>query len=167
MSSYVLNKYSDLSPPFLLAADDVNIEVDSYRVTPRSIVSHRILRGFSGTVSVQFLTSRNKLKNTSWGTGQDLEQYSNVVERYWAGEPKQVGGKNAKCRAYSVHMAKRSQARSGGKVYVLPGHKLSCDARCGPDMYSPDIINSFISFKTAGGGGSLRRWSDKQRMRRD
>ena len=30
------------------------------------------------------------------GTEQDLEQYSNVVERYWAGEPKQVGGENAK-----------------------------------------------------------------------
>ena len=38
MSSYVLNKYSDLSPPFHLTADDVNMEMDSYRVTPRSIV---------------------------------------------------------------------------------------------------------------------------------
>ena len=25
-----------------------------------------------------------------------------------------------------------------------PGHKLSCDPRCGPDMYSPDIIGSYI-----------------------
>ena len=49
-------------------------------------------------------------------------------------------------------MAKRLQARSAGKVYVLPGHKLSCDSRCGPDMYSPDIIDSYIFFKTAGDG---------------
>ena len=65
MSSYVLNKYSDLSPPFHLTVDDVNMETDSYPVTPRSVVSHRILRGFSGMVSVQYLTSWNELENTS------------------------------------------------------------------------------------------------------
>ena len=102
MSLYVLNKYSDLSPPFYLTVDDVNMETDSYRVIPRSIVSHRILRGFPGTVSVQYLTSSNELENTSWETEQNLEQYGNLVERYWAGEPKQFGGETAKYRAYRV-----------------------------------------------------------------
>ena len=88
MSSYVLNKYSDLSPPFHLTVDNANMETDSYRVTPRSIVSHRIPRGFSKMVSLQYLTSWNELENTSWETEQDLEQYGNVVEHYWAGEPK-------------------------------------------------------------------------------
>ena len=151
MSSHVLNKYSD-PPPFHLTVDDVNMETDSSRVTPISIVSHRILRGFSGTVSVQYLTSWNELENTSWETEQGLEQYDNVVERYWAGEPKQVGGENAKYRAYRVQMAKRSQARSAGKVYVPPGHKLSCDPRCSPDMCSPNSIGSYIFLKTAGNG---------------
>ena len=96
MSSYVLNKYSDLSPPFHLTVDDVNMETDSYRVTPRSVDSHRILREFSGTVSVQYLTSWNELEKTYWETEQELEQYGNVVELYWASEPKQVGGENAK-----------------------------------------------------------------------
>ena len=108
MSSYVLNKYSGLSPPFHLTVDDVNMETDSYRVTPRSVDSHMILRGFSGTVSVQYLTSWNELEKTSWETEQALEQYGKVVECYWAGEPKQVGGVNAKYRAYRVQMAKRS-----------------------------------------------------------
>ena len=94
---------------------------------------------------MQYLTSWNELENTSWETEQDLEQYSNVVERYWAGEPKQVGRENAKYRAYRVHMAKRSQARSASEVYVLPGHKLSCDPRCGPDMYSPSLARTFSS----------------------
>ena len=152
MSSQVLNKYSDLSPPFRLTVDDVNMETDSFRVTPRSIVSDRILRGFSGTVSVQYLTSWNELENTSRQTEQDLEQYGNVVESYWAGESKQVGRENAKYRAYRVQMAKRSQARSAGKVYVPPGHTLSCGPRCSPDMCSPDIIGSYIFLKTAGNG---------------
>ena len=99
MSAYVLNKYSYLSPPFHLTADDVSMEIDPYRVTPRSIVSHRVLRGFSGTVSVQYLTNWNELEKTSWETEQDLE-------RYWADEPEQIGGENAKYRAYHVQMTK-------------------------------------------------------------
>ena len=51
-----------------------------------------------------------------------------------------------------MQTVKRSQERSADKVYVPPGHKLSCDSRCGPDMYSPDIIGSHILFKTAGDG---------------
>ena len=152
MSLYVLDKYTGLSSPFHLTVDDVNMETDSYRVTPRSIVSHRILRGFSGAVSVQYLTTWNELEKTSWETEQALEQHGNVVERYWAGEPKQIGGENAKYRAYRVQMAKRSQARSAGKVYVPPGYKLSCDPRCSPGMCSPDSIDSYVFLKTAGNG---------------
>ena len=118
------------------------MEMDSFCGTPGSIVSHRFLRGFSGTVSVQYITCWDELENTFWETEQDLEQYINVVERYWASEPKQVGGQNAKDRAYRVQMAKRPQARSAGEVSVPPGHKLSCDLKCGPDMYLPDVIDS-------------------------
>ena len=33
-----------------------------------------------------------------------------------------------------------------------PGHKLSCDSRSGPDMYSPDTIGSYNFFKTTSDG---------------
>ena len=72
------------------------MEMDSYRVSPGSIVNHKIFRGLSGTVSVQYLARWDELENTSWDTNQDLEQYVKVAERYRAGEPKQVGWKNAK-----------------------------------------------------------------------
>ena len=49
-------------------------------------------------------------------------------------------------------MAKQSQARSAGEVYVPPGPKLRCDPRHGPDMYSSNIIDSHISFKRADDG---------------
>ena len=152
MSSYVLNKYSDMSPPFNLTADDVNMEIDSYRATPGSIVSHRILRGFPGTVSVQYTTCWDALENISWETEQDLERYGSMMEQYWAGEPKQVDGGKAKYCAYRVQMAKRSQARSAGEVYVSPGHKLSCDSRCDPDTYSTDILRSYNFLKTTSDG---------------
>ena len=35
---------------------------------------------------------------------------------------------------------------------MLLEHKISCDSRCGPGMYLPDIIGSYIFFKTAGDG---------------
>ena len=165
MSSQVLNKYSDLSPPFRLTVDDVNMETDFFQVTPRSVVSHRILRGFSGTVSVQYLTSWNELEKTSREIEQALELYGNVVERYWAGEPKQVGRENAKYRAYRVQMAKRSQARSAGKVYVPPGHKLSCGPRCSPDLCSPDSIGSYIFLKTAGNGWQFAKMMEHGNIR--
>ena len=67
-------------------------------------------------MSAQYITCWDELENTSRETEQDLEQYSNVMERYWASEPKQVGGENAKYRAYRVQMAKQSEARSAGEV---------------------------------------------------
>ena len=66
--------------------------------------------------NVQYITCWDELENTFWETEQGLEQYSNVVESYWAREPKQVGGENARYQACRVQMAKRSQARSAGEV---------------------------------------------------
>ena len=66
--------------------------------------------------NVQYITCWDELENTFWETEQGLGQYSNVVESYWAREPKQVGGENARYRACRVQMAKRSQARSAGEV---------------------------------------------------
>ena len=151
MSSYVLNKYSDLSPPFHLTDDDV---------TPRSIRNHRILRGFSETVSVQYLTSWHELENTSWETEQDLEQYGNVVERYWAGNPKQVGGENAKYRAYRVPMTQRSQARSAGNVYVQLGPSSAATQGAAPTCTHLTSLARVFSLRQLAMGGNLRRWSD-------
>ena len=79
---FIRPDYSGMSPPFNFTADDVNMEIDSYRATPGSIVSHRFLRGFSGTVSVQYITCWDELESTSRETEQDLERYGTLVERY-------------------------------------------------------------------------------------
>ena len=149
---FIRPEYSDMSPPFNVTADDVNMEIDFHRTTPGSIVSHRTLRGFSGTVNVQYITCWDDLENTSWETEQDLEHYGNGVERYWAGEPKQVDGEKAKYRAYRVQMAKRSQAWSAGEVYVPPRHKHSCDSSSGPEMHSTGIVGWYNLFKTTSDG---------------
>ena len=53
-----------------------------------------------------------------------------------------------------------ASAVSRKKVYVPPGHKVSCNSRLGRDMYSPDSIGSYIFPKQLAMCGNLRRWLD-------
>ena len=55
LSQYVMNQYSELSPPLHLTEDDVSVQLDTYRMRPTKIVSHRISRGLGGKISVQYL----------------------------------------------------------------------------------------------------------------
>ena len=63
-----------------------------------------------------------------------------------------------------MQLAKRSQARSAGKVYVPPGHKLSCDPRRSPDMCSPDSIGKYILPKTAGNGRQFAKMMEHRNI---
>ena len=160
MSSYVLNKYSGLSPPFHLTADDVNMGTDPYRVTIRSIVNHRILRGFSGTVSVQYLTSWNEMEKTSRETEQDLEQYGNgnVVERSGAGEPKQVRRENEKYRAYRVQMANDRKRGQPARYMGRQGTSSVATQDVPPTCAHLTALARTFSSRQLAMGGNLRRW---------
>ena len=61
-------------------------------------------------------------------------------------------------------MAKRSQAQSAGKVYVPPGHKLSCDPRCSPGMYSPVSIGLYVFLKAAGNGWQFAKILEQENI---
>ena len=52
----MLNKYSELSPPFHLMTDDMTAYLDTQRVTPRSLPKHRLTRGLGGKIAVQHYT---------------------------------------------------------------------------------------------------------------
>ena len=56
MSNYVLNKYSELSPPFHLTTDDVTAEPYTYRVKARTLTKHRLTRRLGGKITVQYYT---------------------------------------------------------------------------------------------------------------
>ena len=88
MSNYVLNKYSAISPPFHLTADDDLIaELDTHRVTPRKITKHRLTRGLGGRIAVQYLTYWDELERPTWEHEEELKQYGNHAVKYWAGKP--------------------------------------------------------------------------------
>ena len=70
-------------------------------IKPTLITKHRISRGLGGKNAVQYFTNWDEVSVKTWEHETDLEQYGNLVSRYWAGDPIQVGGENAKYRRYS------------------------------------------------------------------
>ena len=78
-----------------------------------------------------------------------------MVERCWAGEPKKLVGKT---RNIERIVCKWQNGRKRGQpARYLRRQGASSVSRCGPDMYSSDIIGSYIFFKTAGDGWQFAR----------
>ena len=135
MSNYVLNKYSEMSPPFHLTTDDVTAELDTHRM-PCTLTKHRQTRGLGGEISVQYDTYWEGLERPTWDYEEELRQYGNCVVGYWAGEPVQVMGDSAKYRLYRVEKAKRAIARAKGERHVPKGYFGCCDNREAETVYT-------------------------------
>ena len=157
MSNYVLNKYSEISPPFHLTTDDVTAELDPHHVTPRRLSKHRPTRGLGGEIPVQYYTYWDELEHSTWEQEEDLTRYGNLVMRNCAGEPVQVRMNNTKYRRYRVQVANRAIAREKGRRHVPTGYIVCCVVRARPSLYSPDIVGSYIYFKTTHAGWELAR----------
>lgn len=157
MSNYVLNKYSELSPPFHLTSDDVIRELDTHRNLPWRISKHRLVRGLSGKIAVHYYTHWDETEVCTWEHEEELAQHGNLVVRYWTGDVQLVGAENAKYRRYRVQCAKRAEARLTGGRYVPEGFKVCCDTRERPSIYQTEMIGSYVYFKTPEAGWQLAR----------
>ena len=74
MSDYVLNKYSEISPPFYVTTDDVTAELDTYCVTPRTLTKHRLKRGLGGKIAMQYYTYREGQERPTCEHEEELTQ---------------------------------------------------------------------------------------------
>lgn len=157
LSKYVLNKYSEIAPPFNLTADDIEEELDRQRLEPFKISRHRICRGLGGKTAVQYYTHWTGLEKCTWEHEVELEQYGDVVLKYWSDQPEQVAGGNAVYRRYRVQLAKRRVAHKRGERHVAKGYKLCCDVRGRPNITTIDMIGSYIYFKTIRAGWQFAR----------
>ena len=118
ISQYVLNKYSELSPPLHLTEEDVSVQLDTYRLKPTKIVSHRISRGMGGKLSVQYLVYWENLERPRWEQ-EDLKQYGRVILLYWMDNPRMDKPDNSKYRKYRINLARRTEARERGEICLL------------------------------------------------
>lgn len=147
LCKYVLNKYSEIAPPFHLTAEDIEEELDS-----SSLSRHRICRGLGGKTAVQYYTHWTGLEKCTWEHEVELEQYGDVVLKYWSNQPEQVSGGNAMYRRYRVQLAKRAVAGRRGERHVARGYKLCCDVRGRPEIMTTNIIGAYVYFKTVRAG---------------
>ena len=106
---------------------------------------------------MQYYTYWDELERPTWEQEEDLTQYGNLVVTYCAGEPLQLRGDNTKYRRYRVQVAKRAIARETGERHLPTGYMVCCDVRARPSLYSPDIVGSYIYFKTTHAGWQLAR----------
>ena len=112
---------------------------------------------------MQYFTYWEGLERPTWEHEEELTQYGNCVFGYWAGEPVQVKGENAKYRLYRVEMIKRAIARAKGERHVpagYAGYVVCCDTRKRPSLYTPHtphIVGSYIFFNTTHTGWQLAR----------
>ena len=120
------------------------MKLDNYRIKPTTIAKHRISRGLGGKNAVQYYTSWDEVAVKTWEHETDLEQYGTIVSRYWAGEPVQIEGENAKYGRYRAQLVKRMLACAKGERHVAKGFKVCCDVRGRPGIYSLDIFGSYI-----------------------
>ena len=156
LSNYVLNQYSERSPPFHLTAEDVR-GLDTHRLEPLNISMHRLCRGLGGKIAVQYYTHWSGVEKTTWEEEAELKQYGNLVMRYWIGSPVQSGAENAKYRKLRILRAKREEARERGSRFVAAGHFLCCDTRARPKIFTNDVVGSYVYYKTDAAGWQLAR----------
>lgn len=135
LRQYVLNQYSELSPPLHLTEEDVSLQLDTYRMSPTKIASHRISRGLRGKISVQYLVHWGNMERPRWEHEEDLKQYGRVILTYWLGSPSLEKPDNPKYRKYRINLARREEARQWGQMFVANGYELRCDAKSGCYVY--------------------------------
>ena len=56
-----------------------------------------------------------------------------------------------------IQLAKRALASARGERHIAKGYKVCCDTRDRSEIYDPDIIGSYIYFKTPHAGWQLAR----------
>ena len=117
-----------------------------------------ISRGLGGKNDVQYFTSWDEVSVKTLEHKTDLEQYGNLVSRYRAGDPIQVGGENSKYQRYRVQLAKRTVASAKGERHIATGYKVCCDTRGRPRIYDREIIRSYIILKQLAQVGSWPGW---------
>lgn len=157
LSKYVLNKCSEIALPFHLTVDDIEEELDRQKLEPFKISRHRVCRGLGGKAAVQYYTHWTGLEKCTWEHEIELEQYGDVVLKYWCDQPEQVSGGNVMYRRFRVQRAKRMVAHKKGDRHVARGYKLCCDVRGRPDIKTNDMIGSYVYFKTIRAGWQFAR----------
>ena len=87
LTLYVLNNYTNKSPPYHVTEDNVTVPVAQLEV--EKITSHCSVRGQGGVKAILYDTLWKGLLQSSWEQEMDLQHSRQHILHYWAGTPLQ------------------------------------------------------------------------------
>ena len=120
MTQYVLNKFSNKSPPYHVTQDDVSIPLQ--RLEVEQITGHQSVRGRGGVIAVLYKTHWAGLSEPSWEREMNLYLSRSRTLRYWAETPDQNRQNNRLYRRMRIGAAQRELSRNNGERFLAPGY---------------------------------------------
>ena len=120
LTQYVLNRFSNKSPPYHVTQDDVSTPLK--RLEVEQITGHQSVRGRGGVIAVLYKTHWAGLSEPSWEREMDLHLSRSHILRYWAGTPDQHRQTNRPNRRMRIGEAQRELSRNNWERFLAPGN---------------------------------------------
>lgn len=98
------------------------MQLDTYRMNPTKIMSHRVSRVLGDNLSVQYLMYWENVERPRWEDEEDLKQYGGIILTYWFGNPRLDKPDNPRYREYRMNLARREEPRQRGQTLVTNGY---------------------------------------------
>ena len=120
LTQYVLDNFSNKSPPYHVTQDDVSTPLQRLEVNQST--GHQSVRGRGGVSAVLYKAHWMGLSKPSWEREMDLHLSRSHILRYWAGTPDQHRQTNSLYRRVRIGAAQRELSRNNGERFLAPGY---------------------------------------------
>lgn len=70
----MLNKCSEMYRPFRLNTDDVNVELETHRVTPRKMTKYRLRTGLGAKIAEKYFAYWDRIESSTWEHEHAVEE---------------------------------------------------------------------------------------------
>ena len=141
LSQYLLNIFSNGSPPYHVTQDDVSTPLQRRDV--ERLTGHQSVRGRGVVIAVLYTTRWAELFESSWELEMDLHRCPSHIMRYWAGTPEQHRQTNRLYHRMQLEAKQRELSRNNRERFLAPG------CACVPSAYWLSLLHETVIFKGA------------------
>ena len=120
LTQYVLNNFSEKSPPYHVTQVDVSTPLR--RLEVEKITGHQSVRDRGEVIAVLYETHWSGLSRPSWEREMDDQLLRHEILRYLVGTPSQHRQTNRRYRWMRIGVAQRELFRSNDERFLAPGY---------------------------------------------